>query len=673
MIGMSEREVKEKYEMHLAVSDLWLEPYVGRKINGRYDTFFDHNGYYPSDEEDKYPEYSENDIIINLHPHIKDGIIDSISYYKKIDNGFYSRHTIEKPLTSKDKKIFKNILDECTYSEAKVILNDIIRKPLTDGWLIKSVSDKSVTIQKGKEKINIPRDYIEFVIDVGRNNPDIINNRDFWHVNEKNLRIKYMEGLMILLAGFNKENYPDLILGKTAREKTEHDNKVIIAKESITNAIKNEEYEKVDQYIELLTRIPNSAVEAAAEKGNLTLLKKLSNKSDYYAFEQIGLSAIDSSNRSLLELVVASKGVMPKWTKHAFKNRKKDDLNYLLEKNGLLRIGYEDNDYSFEELLPLVKYHKVAWSLSYLKSFNELTDRKYITTALSNLYCVSGFDGYNMYDIENIVDWVIDCNSIELIDAVVHSGVRFSGQGYSDIFIKAFSRGEEYWKHAELLFADTSKECIRAYWNCVVQNDYDLLKKLMDYYNIGTPKDLVIRAIDPIPNDKRISKLIIEKYDKNVESDVESRAVIWKVFTRCKDDELFKLFFTTQSHIMNDIEVRNEITHDILWHFPSVSKAKFLVENFGIYDNYIKEVALATKISPYEIWSNTSAEVRDYNGSYIYIGEEDAKIEYIDDNTWEMKGSVIDYETGKNIEFHTRLTINTDGQPQFEVIDLRTK
>lgn len=50
MSGMSEEELKNRYEMHLIEGDLWLVPYIGRKVNDRYDELFDHNGYYPSDE-----------------------------------------------------------------------------------------------------------------------------------------------------------------------------------------------------------------------------------------------------------------------------------------------------------------------------------------------------------------------------------------------------------------------------------------------------------------------------------------------------------------------------------------------------------------------------------------------------------------------------------------------
>ena len=155
-----------------------------------------------------YPEYWEQSVILNLHPYVKDGVISSISYYKKIDNGIYTRHSKEKSLTSKDIKIFKNLLDECTVSEAGEILDELLSKPLPDCWTVAKTTNKTITLRKESEKLSIPREYAELVIDIGRTIPDILDNRDFWRVNAKKLRCKYMEGLLVLLSNFNKEAYP---------------------------------------------------------------------------------------------------------------------------------------------------------------------------------------------------------------------------------------------------------------------------------------------------------------------------------------------------------------------------------------------------------------------------------------------------------------------------------
>ena len=671
MSGMSEEELKNRYEMHLIEGDLWLVPYIGRKVNDRYDELFDHNGYYPSDEYDKYPEYSEKEIILNLHPHVKDGVIEDITYYKKIDNGLYSRHSIEKPLTQKDRKIFVEVLDECTDSVAGDVLDSILNNPLSGGWSVKSASEKNIVIQNGSEKISIPRAYVEFVIDVGRTAPDILNNRDFWRINGDSLRTKYMEGLMILLESFNKDNYPELIVGKTAKEKTEHDNNVQIAKESITDAILNDNQEKIEEYCEVLSHVPSSAIEAAVDRGDLDLVKRLSPKANPDVIERIGINAIDTSNKDLLELLVNVRGALAKWTECAFINRKEDALTFLLIRHGLLRIRENEHNYTFEELLPLVKYSGVAWPLDYLKRFYEMDDRSYITTALRNLKHTPGYDGYNDSDLEKIVDWVLDCKDPVLLDAVKSSRIVFFGQGYEDLFIKAFINYEEQWDSVKFLFPNIDAECIRSYWSCVVHNNYDVLERLINFFKIGTPKDLVIRSIDPMPKDKRIPKLIIENYDENIEPDSGKNIKIWHVFVRCKDSELFKLFFTKQSHLLDDEDVLDDVAHSILWYYPDVEKARFLAEKYDIDSDYVKMVALASKISLMDISSKTSEAVRNKYDYYCYIGAGDAEYYYIDDKTWEMEGSVVNPRTGRKIEYCTRETLNDDGEAQFEIVYLR--
>lgn len=56
-----------RYTEYLTIKcDFWQLPYIGRTVTENYYEMFDHNGYYPSDDQDNHPEYCDNGIVMNI-------------------------------------------------------------------------------------------------------------------------------------------------------------------------------------------------------------------------------------------------------------------------------------------------------------------------------------------------------------------------------------------------------------------------------------------------------------------------------------------------------------------------------------------------------------------------------------------------------------------------------
>ena len=56
-----------RYEEYLKIeNDFWQLSYIGRAVTEQYYEMFDHNGYYPSDDEDNHPEYCYDGIVMNI-------------------------------------------------------------------------------------------------------------------------------------------------------------------------------------------------------------------------------------------------------------------------------------------------------------------------------------------------------------------------------------------------------------------------------------------------------------------------------------------------------------------------------------------------------------------------------------------------------------------------------
>ena len=661
-----EKEQKERYEAYLREDDLWLAPYIGRKINEHYEEHFDHNGNYPSDDEDKYPEYWEKNLILNLHPHVKDGIVESISYYKKVDNGIYTRHSTYKALTSRDKKIFKELLDECTVSEAGEILDELLGKPLPDGWMVAKVTDKTITLQKELEKISIPRDYVKHVIDVGRSLPDILNNRDFWRVNEKKLRCKYMEGLMVLLSNI-EETYPAYIIGETAKDRIAREDAIIEAKASLINAIRNDDKQKVVKCLDLLNVVHSDAINEALKKWDPDLLLKLAGKAAYFSDVcKIGEAAIEKDDSKTLRALVKEKGCQPQWVDACFENKRIEDLKYLLAHSGELKVR-EECGYDLNELLPLVKYEKVAWTLSYLKEMNALSDKTYIQTALRNIYSGQWGKGYSNSEVKEIITWILSCNDVELLDAVASSGITVDYQ--NDLFIEIFMNKNDLWDTAKPLFRNYTWKNFFSKFNR--RTDYEFLLKLMKYYDVHTSIEDVIDTIQFKGDDKRIAKLIIDRYDESIKPKRPVKP-LWEAVTMWADVELFEYFFKRNEQLLKRKDVCDGIVHTLLWYYPDVDKARVLVERYAFSEDLVKKTSLAKKIRLTEVNSETSIAVGKYVGTYTHLDEDDVEFRYVDDKTWEMQG-VANVDTGKQIEFLTKYYVAEDDRPKFDIVYIRDK
>ena len=136
-------EVTEKIQF------TWESKYIGRHIiREKYDELFDHNGYYPEDED-----YLYAGINLNLNPTVENGIITEIGYYKVKDNssGHGRPSTEDRALGKKDIKIFTDVLDRVTedYIEKEyAALCDNLRKlpELYGGYRLNRINKSGISL-----------------------------------------------------------------------------------------------------------------------------------------------------------------------------------------------------------------------------------------------------------------------------------------------------------------------------------------------------------------------------------------------------------------------------------------------------------------------------------------------------------------------------------------------
>lgn len=116
---------------------------------------------------------------------------------------------------------------------------------MKEGWAVRKISEKSVSIANSDGVISVPKDYAYSVIDIARNVPDIRDNEDFWELNKKHLRLKFKDALFALLYSFTKENFPDVTFGETACERIAREDREEAAKKELVEAIDKNQTDKV--------------------------------------------------------------------------------------------------------------------------------------------------------------------------------------------------------------------------------------------------------------------------------------------------------------------------------------------------------------------------------------------------------------------------------------------
>lgn len=127
----------------------WESRYIGRHIiPEKYDELFDHNGYYPEDED-----YLFAGINLNLKPNVVDGIITEIEYYKVKDNssGHGRPNTEDRALGKKDIKIFTDVLDSVTVDyiedEYAALCENLQKLPeLYGGYKLKRINKSGIAL-----------------------------------------------------------------------------------------------------------------------------------------------------------------------------------------------------------------------------------------------------------------------------------------------------------------------------------------------------------------------------------------------------------------------------------------------------------------------------------------------------------------------------------------------
>ena len=286
----------KRYREYLKIeNDFWQLPYIGRAVNDKYEELFDHNGYYPSDDYNKYPEYSEEDIIIKIELYLfDDGKIEGVSCSKFVDHGIYYKGSDDRSLNSHDIKVFKEVLDACTDSEASAVLDRLMKLPLQESWCIKRQTEKSITLEGEAGTVSLPVDYAKQVIDIARNAPDIRDNNDFWEVNKKNLRTKYRDAVFALLCNFDHEHFPSIQFKETAADRIAREDREEETRNKLVMEIDQGHVEKASALIDELPKIPRIALETAAKNNNTELLELCAHKTNNaYDLQFIGEYAIE--------------------------------------------------------------------------------------------------------------------------------------------------------------------------------------------------------------------------------------------------------------------------------------------------------------------------------------------------------------------------------------------
>ena len=662
----------ERYNRYLKVKEeFWQVPYLGRKVNDKYYSVFDQNGYYPSDEE-AYPEYAEKGLILNLKPYVVDGVIKDISYYKVADHGLYSRHRDDKPLTACDKKAFTLVLDQCTDSIAADVLDKLIAMPLKEGWEVSRVSEKSVSLKNGDEKVSLPTDYAKTVIDIARNYPDIANNEDFWTVNAKELKEKYRHAVFALLVNFDSAHFPDVQFGETASGRIAREDAAERAEKGLLDALDHNDLAQASRYAEQLINVPSKAIEAAINKDATDVLQFFIKKASEKELKEIGSEVIHRHKTDLFKQLVEERaGDLPNdLVYEAYNNGCIDYVTLLLENGFTLNIRANNpTEYEAVDLLSLVEYREVIWPVKWLEKLYREEGGEPIKRILDNYHSDWDRDkqtfvnGYGQPDKNSIIEWLIDTGDYELMEYAAQQGIYIatdSGSDFwqeGDLLIKAFNAGEDFWKHAKALFKDDKIQCAKLYSRCVShEKDLDLLRRLIKYTGIGTGDDDLLTNCAA---DDAFVRVLVENYDPSRTGKLSTNEPIWKRAFSIRDLTSFRIFFSKFNDRINE-DLKTEIQEYFIWRRPDPAKATILVEECGFPESLVQEAKLAVTLGLGKALLLAQTEFNKSTGQNVVIPEHRVLIKYYDGHSWEVKGlpSTSKYDKLDLTEFHYIVSVD---------------
>ena len=583
----------KRYEEYLTIKkdEFWCTPYIGRRVNDIYSSIFDHNGYFPSDDYNKYPEYDENGIIINLHPVIKNNVIDSISYYKKVDHGIYYRGADYKALNSHDIKVFKTILDECTESDAPEILERILELPLSEGWCLERTNPKSIVISNNGKKTSVPREYTEYIIDLARLYPDITCNDDFWNINRKLLKSQYKNALFAMLGSFNRKNFPNVSFAETANERIVREDNEERLKNDLINGIRNNDLQTVKRLVADIDDVSREVVQTAVDNSNTHSLEIIaSHITDCNTLKIAGIYAIKQSETDLLYKLLENREPSDYSTLiyPAYLNGKIEYVTLLLDKGCTLTIQKDHCALPVRKLLPLTNYYEVVWPVKYLQDLYGLEDHTYLKKVLGNYHTEYSdgkkCHGYNWIETSNIVKWILNTRDYELIDFAAMCHIQEAGikdLRNSDIFLQAFEEGGEYWEHTKALFKDVPHCCADLYYKCVMDNKPELLKRLIECSGIGVNGDILHRAIEGYSSKTETLKILIDYYDAELPSKRNWRP-IWEDVVYIRNNEVFEYFFMNYKEFYEDEAIHNAVIEYAVKRNLDSEKKQILIDKCGV-------------------------------------------------------------------------------------------
>ena len=634
----------KRYRDYLKIeNDFWQLPYIGRAVNNKYEELFDHNGYYPSDDYNKYPEYSEEDIIIKIELFFQGDVVESISCSKFVDHGIYYKGSDDRPLNSHDIKVFKEVLDACTDSEAATVLDRLIQIPLQEGWRIKRSSEKSITLENEKGTVSLPTDYARQVIDIARNAPDIRDNNDFWEINKKNLRTKYKDAIFALLCNFDSEHFPSISFAETVAERIAREDWEEETRNKLVLEIEQGHVEKAVDLLNELPRIPRIALETAARNNNAELLELCAHKTnDAYDLQFIGEYAIENGVADLLRTVAElDKGNSKRLIYAAYNDHRIDFVKLLQQYGYTLHIRHDNKTkYEPEELMPLVGCHEVYFAANVIDQLYDEYGSEPIEKIIENYhhsdanFIKTDPDGYYDDETSALVAWLIEKRDLALIDLAVNKGVKAKMAAYNNderLAIKVFNEDEELWKHAEGLFAGNI-----SFSKCINDNNLRLLEYLVEH--VPVPESVLRKAIEDRASDE-ILYVLVHHLDLSIqEKRPPGKLPIWYYGLRIKNMESFECLFEKYAEQEKEDAEYQEVYDHFIWHYHDPEKAKVLVKTCHFPESLIKESELASLIPLSKVLILVENEYYKGKNQKESIKPHKVTFNYYDDHTWEVKG-----------------------------------
>lgn len=660
-----------RYEEYLEIKyDFWQLSYIGRGVTEQYYEMFDHNGYYPSDDEDNHPEYCYDGIVMNIKLDIDyEDRVTGISYYKVVEHGIFYKGSDDRPINAHDIKVFKEVLDACTVSEAPSVLEKLLTLPLKEGWTVKRVSEKSISLENKDGSIAVPKDYIYSVIDIAKNAPDIKDNEDFWEINKKHLRSKYKDAIFALMNSFTHDNFPDVQFAETAKERIEREDREERAKKDLIKAIKKHNDEETFKLTSLMDVVPNEAVDAAIECANTELLSIFAEKAhNSFVSEKVGRYAVEKGETTLLsKLLDMNISCADRLIYAAYNGHRLEYVRMLLEKGYSLHIRADNNTkYESEALVSLTDYREVMFSSNILEQLYSDLGPEAIKKIINNYHrdwdpdLKEHVSGYFSDETTAFVLWLIEKRDYELIDLAIEKNMRTSMSPYGKeetLAIEIFNENTDEWKRIKALFTNDI-----SFSRCFSIGNLELLNYLVTCNTVT--ETTVQKALDGINKvSTEMLRVLMEHLDLSVH-DYHGNLPLWWYALRIDDAVAYESIFTKYNEALNDDSERQKIYNDFMWHYHDPDKARILVKCCYFPEVMIKEAELSSRISQPCVLKIVEEEYQKETGLKEKIMPNKVIFSYYDECTWEVKGvpTKSQWDRVKVDDLHYLVSASADGE-----------